>query len=640
MPEFNPEAASGLLADIGQGVSKLAGNVVGKFNPEAGEEVATFLNKSYKSALPMVDAANFGKVNFVKPEDAAKAAQISQVGKIAADHMNQFRNNKMQLGARIFTHIQTQNQAGIDNEAARIASAGKLPVPPIGTIKTTAQAKELINKAASTLTFGANYEDAQRVIHAADKLGGYEYAQQIKDMYNVNLHLSADNQSGQSALDRQLLKTASMVERKTGERVFTGRTSPYKAPNTPEKIAHTYATIVFAPLAALSHSTSLVNLLLTDRTATLGKLLSLATKGGTEMENLKQYLLDIGTLEPTMYREALAFEKAKKLGFNNDNMTALGKIVFNNYQIPGMNRIMATNRLYAGVASKLAFEDAVGRLASENTRTAEAAAHEISNYFGINPNKLANQGFNIQPEDLRAAILRGIDHRIIDPEIEIYRPEWARRTPLGRTMGLYRNWALREARLIYNTGKDVFMRSGDPVEMAKYIATIGLIFPNMGNALKTVTDIIRDPFHATERFEQGKDREKEMFGLDDKSNPIKVLLANLEASSHVAGLGVASGMIQGATRFHLLNTIAGAPISAASEIGQDFARSAFEGDSPKPLLRDLSNYGLPWVGKPIAHKFIPTAKEEAATHSHKYRKPPVRKKPSTKLFDASKYLPK
>lgn len=486
------------------------------------------------------------------------------------------------------------------------------------TGETASQITSKAHNIARVQTFGPHDALIAHAVNWAAKTNGEEYAQTLADHVAMNLQDTIDKTSTLEAGSKKtrfgMLKNETRQVSSVKENILRNKdnTVPlnidavYQRRTKFEHLATNYMATMLAPFIAISHlstpATNFLTIPLKDLTAGLGKLVS--NYGGS-----KQLLLDTGIFNETLlnsYRDMKLYRSG--LIAHATGSPTLGYILNKAIHAPFFNEVRDLTIAFAGTVGDLTVKDW-----AKGAAKGDYLASLQLKRLGLDPQKIAAQGGELTQDQWEQAIYRFVDDRVF-LQSKTGRSFYAQKNQWTRMASMFHQYVSRQAKFMKDEAMTSWKAVGtNPLNFIKTFVALTVAFPAIGSVIEGLEDYGRG--------QNGlKETEQRYAKLFDTTHRLGEVEQYFDFLSHVAGVGILASYTRGLLRNDLANTLIG-PIGNVAVRGlQDAASFAFNSThNPKPLERDLVEDTLPDnLGKIIAHRYIPTKREEAERNPHKH----------------------
>lgn len=494
------------------------------------------------------------------------------------------------------------------------------------------------SKRASDEVFGPKRVIIQNMLKRVERDKGKNLADVMSNHFNVLFEEPAQ-QEGTSRMSKFNADMRGGFGKKNlnPEKEIETPTSPYKSRNAAEDvIGKARSTLAFK--AAPIH---LAN--------TLGNI---ATEGG--LKNLAQTLYNVwgpssqGNVARLMASDAVSqiyldpikeFQSFQSGRISKYAPGSVGEFIHRNMYIPGMSMVRRQNLIIGAESGRLLAQEAAEHLKAGNTKFGIPALKRL----GIEPAKIIQQGYQLHPEDISQAYFHGSNNTaFLDPYDAT--PTFWRQSPTWRTVKAFSGYITKQVEF----EKKVILKQykqGDFVGIARNIALKSLAYPLVGATLYEFDRLLTgsdwdDPAkHLENRYDATPAGQLYHMatGTNDPASSAKTTLNTIDMIARLGVFGNTTGYIRGANRASLGERFLPPELNIGIQLFQDMDKAAhYDSNHPnaaKPLARDvLSDVPSLGLGSVLAHKIVPTRKEEQKDKLQKYHK--TKQKPeSDNLFN-------
>jgi len=327
--------------------------------------------------------------------------------------------------------------------------------------------------------FGPNRAKLSQLLYNANKQRGIIHATNLADIASVFLREESpkpfalrDPITGKVVKDPVTGKPQLTDWRKSGGILAT---SPYKAPREVdfEMKAKNFLGYTYLGRVAIPHLFQNFNVALNDGISAWAKAWVDIIK---DPQQARDTAIRMGALWEDTYRDMLNIADGKD--------TIWHRV----FHMPAFNFVRGWELVHAANAGKYAAENA----ARELLQSASKASKLQLEMLGLNPTDILRRG-SLSAEDILTAGFRSADENMFI-ERGLKTPWLWEETSGWRLMFLYKSFQFREGKLI----KDAIVRSlkSGPLQSAKTLAILGIMFPIAGEAIAALENIatFRWPF--------------------------------------------------------------------------------------------------------------------------------------------------
>ena len=593
----------GVVTDLGKAAYEgLKQSGVGGAVFSAGEKVARDVGEAASS---YAGKSKVGQYLAPKVESMSQAVQ-----NMAAKTFGLESQLTGPTGAKLNEHLKIFEKEFDKQQAIHLKEAKINPQHPMFG-QPEYEIKGYARRVARINTFGKNDALLAQHLNNIAIIQGEEKAKNIADGLGVYFHDAARKDKG-----AERTELTSNLYKNPLTRDIDFRNSPYNPVSDTERAIQSATHTVLAFKAGLAHLSTPLNLLLGQSLSSFGKASTHLFGGG--YAGARAEMLSLNAIGSAFMEEAEQHYKFQNGLIKEYAPGSVGEFISKNWQIPGMSALRQRTMTMAAMQGKYsAMEAATTLLDQDASHKAVELAEENLRYHGIDPDKIRTQNGQLMPEDIRSAMYENVNRRVFISTGRNRAPI-AVQNSFGRLIGMYHSYAAAQSKFIQ---KEV-MRSiqrGNPAEVAKTFATLGIIFPAVGAAIAGLEQFWMGKPDAIENTKEQEANILNPGGFLDGKN----FADRLDGILHVAGFGVMSSYTRAAGRRKLINTIAGPTINAGAELiqdayaagkgiatGADRGKDEYKAKTWAPLARDIL-HDVPslGVGAWASEHFFPTQQQ-------------------------------
>ena len=376
-----------------------------------------------------------------------------------------------------------------------------------------------------------------------------------------------------------------------------------------EKRLQRYASTILAPAIVIPHLETPLNVVLnTPLTDTIKGLADMMLRG---KNGVKQTLLQTGIFADNSLRTWQELQQYRSGTVARvTGSPQIGYILGKAVHQPGFNALRDWTLAFAGTTGYHTAMD----MADDFAKTGSTRAKIQLERMGIDPLVVARQGGRLTQDQVEKAVYHFVDNKVF-LNMRMNRSYMATANAPMRIGLMFHNYVAAEGRFLKREFSDM-LRSKDPMMAVQWLATMGIIFPTAGVLTESLENYARG---------QDDDLQKRVGNMMFQNGAWNGVESWADAYAHMAGFGVLTSYIRGASRNELSNTLWGPIGNVALRDIQDVGQLALKtgegkysdvgeaASSPaaKQIYRDALAQSLPDnLGKIISHRFIPTKTEE------------------------------
>jgi hypothetical protein len=382
--------------------------------------------------------------------------------------------------------------------------------------------------------------------------------------------------------------------------------NPVYEPSTDaERMMHTFANTTMAPLAGIGHLGTFANAMFSTPFKSLNASLIDAFKDykGTQQMLAKSGVFAEDVLNTT--KQQVDYRQGKLASFLPGSVADyLNRAI----HVPGLRGIRNLQTTMYGSAGYHTAIDMAEKLASDPKDA--RALYELRDMH-IDPAEVIKQGGKLTEDQIQAGIYHYVNnHVFLHPETE--RAFNALKNPWTRQASMFHSFTSAQGRFIRNEMRKAYtLKGSDPIAATRAISTLLVAFPTMGFAVRQLESVGRG---------ENSDIHGQIENLKGERGTKAQVEEYLDDFSYVAGFGIASSYVRGASRNALGNMLLGPIGNALSRTLVTDPYRFYESGDIKPELRDLITYALPDnLGKIITHYALPTKAEKNKGKMHSLR---------------------
>jgi hypothetical protein len=529
--------------------------------------------------------------------------------------------------AQVYHDIRNVYNPKIETETSQIAkkwqATGQHPITGQPTPLDLGVVHGIAKKNAYEHTFGPHGVVLQDMLKHVQADSGKNKSDVLADHLNVMFQeapLKAGPNKGKSAFDIDMARGK--------EAGYDTPASPYKTRSPLEGgFGRVRRLLAFkaAPIHAASTGINMVNDAgLFNTYKTLRDIWG-PSRQGTISRILASDAISEAYTQPIREHQAYIAAKQKNLFFKHAP-GGIGEFVHRNMYIPGLNFVRRES-LYAGAnLGHLMAQEAAARLQAGDKKWALPALKE----FDIDPAKLAQQGYQLAPEDIQKAYYHGANNKVfLHPYDDT--PTFWRQSPLWRSAKAFTGYITKQSSLERRVVKRQFAQ-GDYLALGRNIALKSLVVPLVGSSIYEMDRLASgedwdDPqSHLLNRYDATPMGQMvdPIVGRENGASMAKTTMNTIDMITRLGTFGNVTGYVRGMNRADLVERFMPPEANMAFQGLQD-ADKAIHYDSAhpgaaKPFGRDLLSDLIPYGGNILSHQLLPTKKEEDVNKIHRFRR--------------------
>lgn len=371
----------------------------------------------------------------------------------------------------------------------------------------------------------------------------------------------------------------------------------YQGSNAIERYASHRVRMFLAPLIAINHMSTFANSVRAPLESTMKAMVSM---GDTEIRQLVDASSTFASIESSMLGAEI--RASQNLPARLAGRPEVGRLMSSMFHNPGFNFIRRAQLRYTGTVGY----HAAGYWAEAAVKGDKVAISELKD-MQLDPDAIIKRGGKLNEEELKKAIFHFTNNRVFI------------RKPLDRALNATRNPWVRMLTMFhgYVSSQQAFMRheldkmvkAKDYVGIAKYAASVGILFPVIAPMLKSAMTLGRtgSPSQAGQGLEQ--DYRK----LTAPKDAGEFTSEYLDMLSYYGTFGTMHSFFQAAhsdrLALALMGPIAGSGVRATQDVINYATKPDKSGKrNPRPIAKDILQQTVPVAGNIAANKLFP-AKE-------------------------------
>jgi hypothetical protein len=450
------------------------------------------------------------------------------------------------------------------------------------------------------------------VLHEDEEFGGHEHVSRFKANARTAIGSLPEFQKNEEGIAKRNPYTV---------------TSDYHKQGTVERYVTNFIYSRFSPLIAIPHLGTALNVSLSTQTMAWGRALA-ETMSRQTPQQLKQTLLDGGVMAEGALRNIRNAENIRNGIITKHLPGSFQDVLSKVTSTPGFNYLRDWQTSFAGSAS---YYDAISYAEQHAKSPGDKLIAKRLEQYGMTPKDLAaiKMTGKLTQDQLERAVYHGVNRKIF-LDTTFARSYNAQSNGFTRAFSMYHGYVSRQAQFLGEELRTSVLSDTRSIGgAAKFLATVGVVFPVAGEALKIGEMVGRGQWNQI-GAEVNNDYEDITYQHGDtEAEKLEHFIGTwAEAQASLGSFGIAWGLIQGAHRGALAAQMAGPIWGNGFKYIQDIwnfgEKAGFDLDSPsaKPFRRDVLTLTLPvGLGRYAAHAVLPSKREERlAKGDNKFKK--------------------